>query len=345
VEVVRMAEFHSPQTAYLAFDDLTLNPRLARRLSRDLAWRFHALPVAEENGRVTVAMANPADAEARDAVVAALGPQSCCVVQSDPKTIDTLLAAIWSEEIKHHMDVLVYAFPSTEAEGLQTYARRVADLLDARVSCVNASGALDALTREGDCARQGLVILSEPDSSLVRHLMSPPADALVSAPSGELHFGVLVARRPRWPLKQILLVIQDAGRHEAAVEWAVRLAGPSGSEVTVLVVVPPVPAMHRGLARMEQGLPSLLSTDTSLGKKLRQVAKQLVDWEVKSTLRMRQGPPDWEIRREVVEADYDLIAVTANPRHRWLQLPEDDVSTRLFRWAERPVLVVKPTSP
>jgi len=95
---------------------------------------------------------------------------------------------------------------------------------------------------------------------------------------------------------------------------------------------------------MDQGLPSLLTTDTPLGYKLRQVARHLVDWEVEGTLRLRQGPPDWEIRREVVEGDYDLIAVTVQPRHLSLRWLEGDPIGSLLRWSDRPVLAVKPAT-
>ena len=49
------------KTAYLTLDELTADRELARRLPPDLAWRYHALPLAEDNGRVTVAMADPDD--------------------------------------------------------------------------------------------------------------------------------------------------------------------------------------------------------------------------------------------------------------------------------------------
>jgi len=152
-----------------------------------------------------------------------------------------------------------------------------------------------------------------------------------------------VARRPRWPLRRLLLVVRGEEIDDAAVDWAVRLARPSGAAVTALAVVPPAPAMYDRWARMRGGLDVLLTTDTALGREMRRVARWLVDWEVEGTLRLRQGAPDQQIRYQVAQGDYDLIVVAARPngRRRWL-LGERVLS--LLRWADRPVLVAKPTT-
>jgi nucleotide-binding universal stress UspA family protein len=62
------------QLPYLTLDNLTADPKLARRLPPDLATRYHALPLTEDNGRITVVMADPEDSEGREAVVIAAGP-------------------------------------------------------------------------------------------------------------------------------------------------------------------------------------------------------------------------------------------------------------------------------
>jgi nucleotide-binding universal stress UspA family protein len=154
----------------------------------------------------------------------------------------------------------------------------------------------------------------------------------------------LVAQRPRWPLQQILLVIQGGEADEAAVDWTVRLARESGATVTVLVVVPPVPAMYRGLTRMQQGLAAVLAADTPLGEQVRRVARHLVDWEIDATLRLRQGAPDWQIHEEVAEGDYDLLVVAAQPPGRWVRWLRDDLVCRLLHCIDRPVLIARSTT-
>jgi hypothetical protein len=84
-------------TQHLTLDNLAIIPRLVRRLPPALAFRFHALPLAEGNGYIMVAMADPDDAVARAAVAAALGTR-LYVVRADPAAIDGLLSEVWPKE-------------------------------------------------------------------------------------------------------------------------------------------------------------------------------------------------------------------------------------------------------
>ena len=96
----------------------------------------------------------------------------------------------------------------------------------------------------------------------------------------------------------------------------------------------------------EQGLPALLSANTPLGRQIHRAARYLVDWDVEGFLRLRQGPPDWQVRREIAEGDYDLIAVAARSCPRWLRWRTrvplrlgEDLIGHILHWAGRPVLV------
>ncbi len=334
----------SRKTAYLILDELTANPKLARRLPPDLARRFHALPLAEENGRITVVMADPDDAVARAAVLAALGSASY-VVQGDPVAIDTLLAEVWGDESHRCLDLRVCAFPDPVADKVWEYSQSLGELLGAQVRRLNTAGEVNALTQDKWCAECDLVVFGERHHRVIRHLLSRSTTGSAAASrQSDVPFAVLVAQGPRWPLRSILLVICGQDPADAAVDWVSLLARQSRSAVTVLAVVPPVPAMYGQRARMDQGLPALLTTETVLGQHLRRVAHHLVDWEIEGTLRLRQGPPDWQIRCEIAKGDYDLIALTARPRQWWLRWLEGDLVGLLLRWTERPVLIAKPTT-
>jgi nucleotide-binding universal stress UspA family protein len=334
MEVMRMADSVSQKSAYLALDELAANPRLARRLSPDLAWRFHALPLAEDNGRITVAMADPDDRIARDAVIRALGPTSC-MVRADATIIDMLLAQIWSDDADDCLNLLVCDFPEPVSEEVSGYAQSMGESMSARVTLVTTAGTYDALTATLESMGRNLVLLGESEHPLIHRLLSRQTTA---------PHALLVARKPRWPLRSILLVIWGDETDEAAVDWVVRLARPNGSAVTALAIVPPLPAMYGCQGRMAQGLPALLSSDTPLGRRMKQVACRLVDWEIEGTLRLRQGPQEWQLRREVIEGNHDLIAVAARPRQWWQRWLEGDLVGHLLHQADRPVLVAKPTT-
>jgi nucleotide-binding universal stress UspA family protein len=329
------------KATYLALDELAENPKLARRLTPELARRAHALPLAEANGRVTVVMADPADAEARDAVLTALGPTSC-VVQGDVTAIDAVLSRIWAGEAGQPLSLLICGFPEPVSDEVAGYIQAIGELLQAHVDHLSTAGETGALS-EGQVDHD-LVIFDRGEHLLVQRLLSQPLVCPAGSQRRVSSLGLLVAQQPRWPLKKILLVVQGEGGDDLALEWVLRLARPAGSTVTALVVVPPVPAMYGQHGRMSQGLPDLLSADSPLGQQMRGISQRLVNWEVPGTLRLRQGSPDRQICREVVEGEYDLVVLAASPPVWWRRCLEGDLVGPLLRGAGRPVLVTRPTT-
>ncbi len=333
----------SRKAAYLALDELTANPKLAQLLPPDLAHRFHALPVAEDEGRITVVMADPDDPVAREAVVTVLGPASC-VVQGDPAAIDTALEELWPYEGSPGLTLLVCDFPDPVSDLVWSYAEALGQLLGAQVKRRKEARELAAPAREGEAAQHHLLVFENPEHPLVRYLLSPQADRAARDRQCSRPAAILTARQPRWPLTRILLVMCGEDIDRAAVAWVVCLARRSGSAVTVLAVVPPAPAMYGQRPGMDQGLSALLSTDTPLGRKMRWAARQLVDWEIAGSLRLRQGPPDWQVDREIVEGDYDLIVVAARGCPSWLRWLGGDPIGHILRRADRPVLLACQTT-
>jgi nucleotide-binding universal stress UspA family protein len=227
---------------------------------------------------------------------------------------------------------------------LWRYAEALSALLGGRLSHVTTAEEVNALTRDG--LRDGdLIIFGEGCHSLIRRMLSLPA-AEGAMPAGENvpSFGVLAAQEPRWPLERILLVLCGRSADNVAVDWALRLACPSTAAVTVLAVIPPVPAMYHGLSRMEQTLCSLLTTDTALGCQMRQVTRRLAECSLDGTLRLRQGAPNRQICREMVKGDYDLVIMATKPCRWWLRQLKGDPICLLLSRVDRPVLFVEPTT-
>lgn len=324
---------------HLALDNLIINPRLARRLPPALAFRYHALPLAEDRDNITVAMADPEDAVARAAVAAALG-QRLYIVRAAPETIDELLTQTWPEQTQHSLSLLVYSQASPVAGQVQAYAQYLSHLLGGHLSdfgAAHSDATFDNLVQETRCD-QDLVIFGEPDQSLIERLISGSADLKASQ---RVPSPVLIARRPRWPLKQILLVTRGYETDDVAVDWVIRLAQPSQALVTVLAVVPDMPSMYNQAARMQCGMADWLATDTPLGRQLRRITQRLTNWGTHSTLHFRQGSPQQQIQCEVAEADYDLIVIAADHSSWWLRRLIGELVTPLLRWVDRPVLVAK----
>jgi nucleotide-binding universal stress UspA family protein len=325
------------KTQYLALDNLTTDRRLARRLPADLARRCHALPLAEDNGRVTVAMADPNDVAARDAVISALGPASC-LIQANPAAIDALLAQVWNSDDPRCLDVRVCAYPHPLAGRLRDYVQALGSLLDARVTYLTEPAHVQDVVSHS-ATGYDLVVFPDAGHPRFSELLRQRTRASREHP---LPLGLLVARKPRWPMARILLVLCGEYSDEAAVAWAELLARKSGGRATILAVTPPVPAMYAGLRAMDHGLAAVLSTDTPLGHQMRQASRKLVESGIETTLKLREGGPDWQVSLEAVQGEYDLVVLAAQagrPCWRWL---ERGLVGEVVRSLDRPVLIAKP---
>jgi nucleotide-binding universal stress UspA family protein len=95
---------------------------------------------------------------------------------------------------------------------------------------------------------------------------------------------------------------------------------------------------------MDSSLPTLLASATPLGQQLRGAAQRLVACEIEGTLRLRQGVPDWQIYREVVQGNPDLVAVSTKPRQWWRRWLAGDAVDPLLGKMDRPLLIVEPTT-
>lgn len=322
-------------TSWLILDDPHLDADVARSLSAAVAYRHHALPVASEDRRVTVAMADPADVEGRAAVATDLGVEPC-IVRGDRVSIDRLVSEVWGKVEHRQADAAVFAMPGCDAQEVRSYAEYVGDLLGATLrslsAAVSVADLIELINQESE-----FVIIGAPGEPRSGGLFTRFLDRLVlSGQSSPLLF----ARQPMWPLRKVLLIVQGEPWDGEAADWTLRLAEPSGASVTALAVKTPVSAMRRGPEPMDEGLAELLATETPLGQRMRQVARGLVDRDVEGTLRLCQGSPEREIRRELAEARFDLLVVGRRPRSRAQRPSRDGLAMSLAGIIDGPMLIV-----
>jgi nucleotide-binding universal stress UspA family protein len=326
-------------TRSLFLDSVTLHPELVRRIPQELAFRCHTLPVAESDGAITVAMANPNDSRARDAIAAALGTTPC-FVQGDQKTIDALLAKVWSDEVGPQRKFLVCANPS-RFEDVNRIAHGLGSLLHAEIEhleLIEESGfLLNTLARK---AEEGydLIILGPQGQSFSKRLFSRTISERILR---QLPVSLLVIRRTRWPISRMLILLRGEKSDSSTVDWGIRVARACNATITLLAIVPSVPVMYQGLKRFEVGLYELLSTESVLGQYLRRAAERLVEENLEGTLRLRQGSQEWQSRYELSVGDYDLIIVAADPEDWFHRYIIGGLAYPLLHWTDRPVLIAK----
>jgi nucleotide-binding universal stress UspA family protein len=321
---------------HLTLDQITVNPDLARQLPWSLAFKYHAIPIARDNGHVTVVMADPDDNEGRAALAAALEAE-VHPVSGNPGIIDQLLVDLWPEAPDRALTLLLC--PQTEP-AVADYAGYLAGLLQARLTELMPAET-NPLDNLDEFSGYDLLILNEPDQSLLQRIFTGPAGckAALRSPTS-----ILIPRQPSWPLKKILMVTRgQACVDNPAIDWLVRLAEPSGAEVTVLALVLATSAVYQqALIQMPHGVSGWLISDTPLGAQLRQIAARLDAWQIKGRLHFRQGPPERQIQQEAGQEAYDLIVIAADSANWWERRLFGNLVDDLLHWVDKPVLVAKP---
>ncbi len=233
---------------------------------------------------------------------------------------------------------LLVCAPASRSETMQAYGQYIGDLLGGQTAYLEMSetNGIDTF-KQAACACD-LAVFGEPTPTLTTWLRHgrTACKAAQQTPTS-----ILIARQPRWPIQKILLVLRVEATDQAAVNWVCRLARPSGADVTILPIVPSLPAMYSQGAQVQTELGVLLSPNTPSGRQIRHLAQQFVEWEITGTMRLRQGEPNWQIQTETTETAYDLVVIGAEPHPRWQRWLLGELVSPLLRWAFMPVLVAK----
>ena len=328
---------------YLQLDSLHMDKKVMNLLSPELAHRFHALPVAVDGSRITVAMANPEDSIAREWIVNALGPDTC-IVQADPQVVDLLIRELWPENPQPPLQMMCWSPAGEETEGFKIYIQSLIDLLGANLRSMKSSQSgihsIRDLYRAMINSKMDLVVLQNPDQPLMKRLILDLVDYrfLDRMPASVL----IVTREKRWPIQKILLVVKSEDNDQAAVEWAILLAHLAKARVTILPQIPVPPLMFASLHhQLNPG--NLLVSTCPLGKRLREIIDQLNRHDVQGTLRIRHEPIDQQVQSEILENQYDVIVVGANPQNLVQHWVIGETINPLLHWANVPILLAKPS--
>ena len=329
------------ESHYLEFDNLEVIPRIAGLLPRELAIRYHALPVADDGKRITVAMADPNDNEAREAIIAVLGP-STLIVRTNAQFIDKLLAEFWDKATNRPLELLLWLPKKSITTGIETYAEYIATLLGAHLNHFETADMGDkayrALVSVIEDIKADIVVLGEWEQTIMERLIQGSLENILAS---QMPASLLVVRHPIHPIKNILLILRNDAIVQTSLNWTIGFARPSGAEVTILPITIPLPAMYDHNPRMRCSIDSILTSNSRLGKKLRLVAQQLVDSEINGTLRIRQEAPTWQIHCELLEHNYDLVVIDSEPPNKlwhWIQV---ELVNPLLNWSDKSVLVTK----
>jgi nucleotide-binding universal stress UspA family protein len=326
----------------LQLDGIPLNIILAKKLPPRLAFSYHMLPLALENNRVTVAMADPENKFAVEAVKSVLGANPY-IVKSDQSWIDKLLFELWPHYQDTDLHLLICSITNRPLIAFREYSDYIRNLLmvpNSNICTLLGVQKLCMHTLEESVDVIDLLILEE--NIKAKHRKSSLKIPEVQRVIKKYKSSVLIAREPQSPLKKILVVLGGENRDHVTLDWIMKLAIPSQAEVTLLAAIPPVPRMYQGLPEMSVEIPKILEGKSALGNHLECLVGRLEAHGVDVALRIPEGDSKWVIHQEMIEGDYDLVAVAAEPDDWFKKVLLRSVVDPVLGFTNKPIFIARP---
>lgn len=238
------------------------------------------------------------------------------------------------ESTKETRLICIHAPPVTE-EWVH-YTEYMARLLGAELVYRNQSFPVDdptTLAREQD-----VILLYEPVTSWWQRVLGRTASArlVTRGPAS-----VLVTRQLRWPLAHLLLIFRAEPSDEAAIAWTLALAQAGGAAVTVLPLLPSIPALYAPNSGAQLHANQLLATNTPPAVRLRRLLEQFDRWQIPVVICPGRGEPLWQMREALTGADYDLVLVGAEPPSQLHRFLVGDLVRSLLHCANCPVFAAR----
>jgi nucleotide-binding universal stress UspA family protein len=315
---------------YLSLSRISIDPTLARKLPRRLAYYYLALPLARDDDQLTLIMAHPENQAAIAVLQAVLG-ERIVPVQGSGEEIKATLNLIWSGETDPAASrILCWGASPERVSQAMSVAEVVAQAFSAQTTCLDASqSSLETVLTVAREGQYSLTVIDAPEGEPLSRVLRQS-----STP-------VLLVRGALLALHRILLVLRGHSPDESVLDWVVPLAQVGQAAVTLLTVAPLAARGLQRRARMPHGLAGYLSSENEPGKHVMDCARRLTEAGIRGQLKLRQGEPEVEIAGEVAQGGYDLVTIAAEAHGDFVQRVLVQID-RLATGSQQPVLVIKP---
>lgn len=270
---------------------------LARRLPQRLAYYHLALPIAQDEMHITVAMAFP-DKGMVMMLETVLG-MSVMPVRSDPKEIRALLDVIWQDKAETRIaKVLAWSDLAQQQQKVREYALHIAPAwgLQCDETAIDTI-ALDDLLRAAEKINPALIVAAVSDIEQLQELLRRS-----SAP-------VLVLRGEVQTPDRILHILRGHTSDRHVLDRVIPLAHHFSASVTLLTAAASAVADYRHGNLLSSDFAHLLLQNHPV--LLTEYGQVLASANIKGNLKIRQGLLESVIADEFKYHPYDLIAIAA----------------------------------
>jgi hypothetical protein len=282
---------------FLSLQDVVIEAQLARRLPRQLAYYHLAIPIAEDEESITVAMALATHPQVIAMLESVLNT-SVIPVRSHQHEIKNALDKIWASPASSAdsapQQLLIWCAEADNLSYIRHYGETFAAALNMQITAIDAGQqtfqeVLEIVT----AGHYDLIVTCEAHNLETLLTQSPTPILLVSA-------------APR-PLKRVLFALRGHAPDRAALDYVLPLLEGHHSQVTLLSIASPT---QTGFVRLS-GIAELLSKDSMPGKHLATCGDMLRAAGLNGSIKLRQGIPESEIASEISTSDYDLVVIAA----------------------------------
>jgi hypothetical protein len=312
----------------LSLKDITLDAELVRLLPSKLAYYHLALPLAADDGQITLAMAHPDNPLVIEMLGKLLGA-SIVPIRADATEIRFALDQVWQTAKTLESNILTWGSSGHYALRAHQNGTVLSPIFGAQVHDFQGND-LDHVLM---LTQQDHYMLTVMSGSISENLL--PIVRQAGTPV-LLLFGDPVERAEP-SFARILLSLRGHSPDLSALNLVAPLASASQAEVTVLAVTDA--AQKFAHTRLSHGLTALLDPDQEAAQHLARCTSLLVTAGILGYLKLCQGDPVQQIVTEYTKGQYSLLVITSEAFGEFVQQVIETLQSQTDHMA---VLVVKP---
>jgi nucleotide-binding universal stress UspA family protein len=213
------------------------------------------------------------------------------------------------------------------------------DVADVQTKVREGQPALEIVHEAQEGAYDLVIVGSRPDHSLIKRLLAPTAERVMSwAPCP-----VVIAKEKISPIRRVLFCDGAVETPSLLQRFARRLHALLDciTDITVLHVMSQISA-GPGVSdwELQASAEELIQEHTPEGQLLEQDVTVLKRPDVRPRPKVRHGLVVDEILAEAADGDYDLIVIGAHGGEGWQRFLLDDLARQIVIGADRPVLII-----
>ena len=306
-------------TLQLDLNSVTIDVPLAHRVPYALSRYYLALPLGQDNGSASVAMAYPENAKAQQVLGRLLGARVVPVFTPVERLLPMLERIYCPENQENHAVLAWYEQPEWEA-AVTTAAAILSNTC--HVSATTYSSAelsLDEVLSLAAIGRYEMVVMPSPDDSMLPTVLNHAATPL------------FFVRGEQPTIRRILVVMRGFASDEWTLNWLTPFARQQRAAITLM------PLVNGSGSHWHPYHPQ----DSPAGQHLERCLQRLQAKGISVNLKYRFGNAIEQVADEVSGDGYDLLALAAEAEGDFVSQVMTAVHLHNVH-RNRPIFVLKP---